>query len=115
MKKAIKIISMVVLTIIGVALIAFGVFWYRNIHWYDKYEKALAKVSAEEKQEEFFIACNRDSDLYIGVQQGDNGQSVMLGGVTRDGRPAFNGLSRLCLKACGELKLVDPMPACLLL
>ena len=50
MKKAIKIISMVVLTIIGVALIAFGVFWYRNIHWYDKYEKALAKVSAEEKQ-----------------------------------------------------------------
>ena len=58
--------------------------------------------------EEFFIACNRDSDLYIGVQQGDNGQSVMLGGVTRDGKPAFNALSRLCLKACGELKLVDP-------
>ncbi len=58
--------------------------------------------------EEFFIACNRDSDLYIGVQQGDNGQSVMLGGVTPDGAPAFNALSRLCLKACGELKLVDP-------
>ena len=58
--------------------------------------------------EEFFIACNRDSDLYIGVQQGDNGQSVMLGGVTREGKPAFNDLSRLCLKACGELKLVDP-------
>ena len=32
----------------------------------------------------------------------------MLGGVTRDGAPAFNDLSRLCLKACGELKLVDP-------
>ena len=32
----------------------------------------------------------------------------MLGGVTRDGAPAFNDLSRLCLEACGELKLVDP-------
>ena len=63
---------------------------------------------ALELLEEFFVACNRDSDLYIGVQQGDNGQSVMLGGVTRDGRPAFNDLSRLCLRACGELKLVDP-------
>ncbi|MBQ3289148.1 MAG: pyruvate formate-lyase [Kiritimatiellae bacterium] len=68
----------------------------------------LTDETALEEIEEFFIACNRDSDLYIGVQQGDNGQSVMLGGVTRDGRPAFNELSRLCLKACGELKLVDP-------
>ena len=68
----------------------------------------LTDETALEELEEFFIACNRDSDLYIGVQQGDNGQSVMLGGVTRDGKPAFNDLSRLCLKACGELKLVDP-------
>ncbi len=68
----------------------------------------LTNDEALEWLEEFFIACNRDSDLYIGVQQGDNGQSVMLGGVTRDGKPAFNDLSRLCLKACGELKLVDP-------
>ncbi len=68
----------------------------------------LTEETALEEIEEFFIACNRDSDLYIGVQQGDNGQSVMLGGVTRDGAPAFNLLSRLALKACGELKLVDP-------
>ena len=68
----------------------------------------LSEETALEELEEFFIACNRDSDLYIGVQQGDNGQSVMLGGVTRDGADAFNALSRLCLKACGELKLVDP-------
>ncbi|MCQ2389915.1 MAG: pyruvate formate-lyase [Kiritimatiellae bacterium] len=68
----------------------------------------LTDETALEELEEFFIACNRDSDLYIGVQQGDNGQSVMLGGVTRAGQPAFNALSRLCLKACGELKLVDP-------
>ena len=68
----------------------------------------LTDDTALEELEEFFVACNRDSDLYIGIQQGDNGQSVMLGGVTRDGKPAFNGLSRLCLAACGELKLVDP-------
>ena len=67
----------------------------------------LTEESALEELEEFFIACNRDSDLYIGVQQGDNGQSVMLGGVTPDGKDAFNDLSRLCIKACGELKLVD--------
>ena len=68
----------------------------------------LTEESALEELEEFFIACNRDSDLYIGVQQGDNGQSVMLGGITPDGKDAFNDLSRLCIKACGELKLVDP-------
>ena len=68
----------------------------------------LTEDAALEELEEFFVACNRDSDLYIGVQQGDNGQSVMLGGVTRGGEPAFNALSRLALKACGELKLVDP-------
>lgn len=50
MKKILKRIGIAVLAIIAVALITFGIFWYRNIHWYDKYEKALAKVSAEEKQ-----------------------------------------------------------------
>ena len=50
MKKVLKIIGIVVFIIAFGALIAFGVFWYRNIHWYDKYEEALAKVAAEEKQ-----------------------------------------------------------------
>ena len=74
----------------------------------DRAAGRLDDAGALELLEEFFVACNRDSDLYVGVQQGDNGQSVMLGGVTRDGRPAFNDLSRLCLEACGQLKLVDP-------
>ena len=68
----------------------------------------ILESEALELLEEFFIACNRDSDLYLGVQQGDNGQSVMLGGCDREGKNVFNALSRLCLKACGELKLVDP-------
>ena len=57
---------------------------------------------------EFFITFNRDSDLYPGVQQGDNGQSMVLGGVDAHGNPCFNLLSRLCLKASCELKLIDP-------
>jgi len=68
----------------------------------------LTEEAALELLEEFFISCNRDSDLYLGVQQGDNGQSVMLGGVDREGRDAFNLLSRLCLTASCELKIIDP-------
>ena len=68
----------------------------------------LTEESALELIEEFFLSCNRDSDLYIGVQQGDNGQSMMLGGVDKSGKDAFNALSRLCLKASCELKVIDP-------
>ncbi len=49
--------------------------------------------AAEALLEEFFISLNRDSDLYPGVQQGDNGQSLMLGGVKRDGSDAANPLT----------------------
>ncbi len=68
----------------------------------------ITEDGALEVLEEFFVSCNRDSDLYIGVQQGDNGQSCMLGGVTRTGENAFNLLSRLALKASCELKVIDP-------
>ncbi|MBR3796242.1 MAG: pyruvate formate-lyase [Clostridia bacterium] len=56
----------------------------------------------------FFLSCNRDSDLYPGMQQGDNGQSIVLGGMTPDGRDGFNLLSEMCLKASAELCLIDP-------
>ncbi|MBR4236706.1 MAG: pyruvate formate-lyase [Clostridia bacterium] len=64
--------------------------------------------SAFELLEAFFLSCNRDSDLYPGMQQGDNGQSIVLGGMTPEGGDGFNLLSEMCLKACGELKLIDP-------
>jgi formate C-acetyltransferase len=64
--------------------------------------------SAFELLEEFFLTFNRDSDLYPGMQQGDNGQSLVLGGVDEDGNEAFNMLSEMCLKASLELKLIDP-------
>lgn len=68
----------------------------------------LTKEGALELVEEFFLSLNRDSDLYPGVQQGDNGQSLMLAGKTKDGSYGFNLLSELSLTASRELKLIDP-------
>lgn len=64
--------------------------------------------SALELLEEFFLTFNRDSDLYPGMQQGDNGQSMVLGGLNPDGSDSYNLLSELCLKASLDLKLIDP-------
>lgn len=68
----------------------------------------LTEEGALELIEEFFIACNKDSDLYPGMQQGDNGQSMVLGGLNPDGTDSYNELSALCLQASLELKLIDP-------
>ena len=68
----------------------------------------LTESGALNLVEEFFLSFNIDSDLYPGVQQGDNGQSIMLGGIDSDGKDAFNLLSELCLKASGNSGLIDP-------
>lgn len=65
-------------------------------------ETALALI------EDFFLSFNKDSDTYVGVQQGDNGQSMALGGLDENGNEVFNELSKLCLKASNNLKLIDP-------
>ena len=57
---------------------------------------------------DFFLSFNKDSDMYVGVQQGDNGQSMVLGGTDIDGNDCFNELSELCLEASRELKVIDP-------
>ncbi len=64
--------------------------------------------TALELLEDFFISFNKDSDLYIGVQQGDNGQSMVLGGIDLDGNDVFNKLSEMCLKASENLMMIDP-------
>lgn len=58
--------------------------------------------------EDFFLSFNKDSDIYVGVQQGDNGQSMMLGGIDEDGNDVYNLLSELCLKASCNNKMIDP-------
>ena len=78
-------------------------------YWRDDLaEGRLTRDEAFSLLEEFFLSFNRDSDLYVGVQQGDNGQSLMIGGCTRDGRDAWNDLSEAVLAASCELKLIDP-------
>lgn len=66
------------------------------------YESALELI------EDFFLSFNKDSDMYVGVQQGDNGQSMVLGGVDENGKDVFSELSKMCLEASRNLKLIDP-------
>jgi formate C-acetyltransferase len=57
---------------------------------------------------EFFIRLNKDSDLYPGVQQGDNGQTLVLGGVDRAGNEAVNELTFMVLQVSRDLAMIDP-------
>lgn len=74
----------------------------------DLEEGRCGEEDALELLEEFFLTFNRDSDLYPGMQQGDNGQSMVLGGLNEDGTDSYNLLSELCLRASLELKVIDP-------
>lgn len=78
--------------------------WYRA----DIASGTLDRESAMELLEEFFLTFNCDSDLYCGVQQGDNGQSLMIGGCDPSGNDAWNELSGMILDASCALKLIDP-------
>lgn len=93
----------------------------RNSHitlgGFDKYmlpyfEADLKRGVSEEELfdvlENFFITLNIDSDTYFGVQQGDNGMSMVLGGRDIHGNDRFNLLSEMCIKASNELCLIDP-------
>lgn len=70
--------------------------------------RRLDVEAAEELLAEFFISLNRDSDLYPGVQQGDNGQTITLGGMTRDGADGVNELTRMALRVSRDLAMIDP-------
>ncbi len=68
----------------------------------------LSIEAAEDLLAEFFISLNKDSDLYPGVQQGDNGQTLTLGGITPDGDSAVNELTRLVLRAARDVAMINP-------
>lgn len=92
--------------------------YHNTVGRFDKYmypylkadmEKDLyTRQTALELLEDFFLSFNKDSDLYPGVQQGDNGQSMVLGGMDENGEEAFNMLSELCLEASRNLLMIDP-------
>jgi len=69
---------------------------------------AITEDEAYDLVVDFFLSFNKDSDTYVGVQQGDNGQSMVLGGMDENGNEVFNLLSKMCLKASEELKMIDP-------
>ena len=71
-------------------------------------DRGVPESELFETLELYFLALNVDSDTYDGVQQGDNGQSMVLGGFDAQGRSMFNRLSRLCMEASLELGVIDP-------
>ena len=68
----------------------------------------LSVEAAEDLLAEFFICLNKDSDLYPGVQQGDNGQTITLGGVTPAGDSAVNELTHMVLRVARDVAMIDP-------
>ena len=63
---------------------------------------------AEELLAEFFISLNKDSDLYPGVQQGDNGQTLTVGGVTSEDLDGCNELTQMVLRVGRDVSMIDP-------
>jgi len=92
--------------------------YHNTIGRFDKYmmpylaaDLDAGRITEDEAYElllDFFLSFNIDSDMYVGIQQGDNGQSMMLGGSDGHGGEICNLLTMMCLRASGELKLIDP-------
>jgi pyruvate-formate lyase len=74
----------------------------------DLKEGRLDIEGAEEILADFFISLNKDSDLYPGVQQGDNGQTLTIGGVTPAGDDGCNELTRMVLRVACDVAMIDP-------
>lgn len=68
----------------------------------------LDDAGAQNLVEDFFLSFNRDSDLYFGIMQGDNGQSLVLGGCKPDGSSAVNPLTYMAIEASLALHQIDP-------
>ena len=88
--------------------------YHNTIGRFDKYVYPYLKADVEkgvytpetalELLEDFFLSFNKDSDIYVGVQQGDNGQSMMLGGVDEAGDDVFNLYQSYVLKRLVTIK-----------
>lgn len=93
----------------GATHITFGRFdQYLRPYYENDLKSRKTREELLELVEEFFISINYDGDLYPGIQQGDNGQSMVLGGCNKDGIDAFCDFSKVCMEASLELQLIDP-------
>ena len=68
----------------------------------------LTRSEAGELLAEFFIFANRENDAYGMIQQGDDGESLMLGGCRRDGSSAVNDLTLLILETSYDVSMINP-------
>ncbi len=93
----------------GVGHLGLGRFdQYMYPYWQGDLAKGIPEDTLTETLQAFFIAVNYDGDLYTGMQQGDNGQSLVLGGFDPDGTDRYNALSQKCMEASLTLNLIDP-------
>lgn len=81
---------------------------YMRPFYYHDLKNGKNREELLELLEEFFISMNFDTDLYPGVQLGDNGQSLVLGGCDENGAETFDDFSHMCMEASLELALIDP-------
>ncbi len=88
----------------GILLLPLGRFdQYMRPYYQADLKNSKTKEELVSIIEEFFININFDTDLYYGIQIGDNGQSLVLGG-----NGTFDEFSRLCMEASLKLNLIDP-------
>ena len=55
LKKILIITAIVLATLVVLGLVTFGIFWYQNIHWYDKYQKGISKNPYTKERESVII------------------------------------------------------------
>ena len=88
--------------------------WGRMDQYLDRFYRAdleagrLTRAEAEELFVEFFMMLNRENDIYGLAQQGDDGESLMLGGCRRDGSDGVNDLTLLLLETASETSMINP-------
>ena len=82
--------------------------WLKPFYQHDLEAGLHTRESALEEIEDFFLSFNWDSDLYYSLAWGDNGQSLVLGGMLPDGSDGTNELTELALTAAKELRQIDP-------
>lgn len=76
MQEAMKIVGIIILIVIAVAVTALGIYWHHNIHWYDRYAKALEEAGAEEKQ----VTLPNGNVINYGEVEGDKPALLLIHG-----------------------------------
>ena len=113
-QEAVQSIFMVLLAVHGHA-ISLGRFdqYVYPLYKKDIEEGRITKEKALEIIECFFIKCNElnklrswpDTEFFMGYQMFIN---LAICGQTVEGKDATNDISRMCIQACRELKLITP-------